>query len=148
MDDWRRNLFGQLVPEARRPTTDHSAATALEIAFGVARSEIAYVLEVARAHKQPVGGSVVGDDIWLALGGARLRFIYDRKNAVIIATVPGRDDVKIAFDGSLQIAGKPVDAKELVRDAIDATVAVWKGAPIGGSPAEPAPLERPKKTEG
>jgi hypothetical protein len=144
MDEWRRNLFSQIVPEAQRPagprpdvTTQHSAATALEIAFGAARSEIAYVLEVARAHKQLVGGAVNGDDIWLALGGARLRFIYDRKNAVIIATVPGQDDVKITFDGSLQVAGKAFDAKEFVRGAIDATVAVWK-----------APAEQTTKTEG
>lgn len=159
MDEWRQHLFGQLVPEAQRPTTEHSAATALEIAFGMARSEVAYALELGRAHRVPVAGSVNGDDVWLALGPARLRFLYDRKNAHITVSIPGHDDARIAYDAAKRAltgpatASGPFEARTFVRSAIDATVAAWKAAPPGApaprwdAPPAPATESNEPKTE-
>jgi hypothetical protein len=162
MDEWRQRLFGELVPETSRPTTDLTAATALEIAIGMARSEVAYVLELGRAHKLPVAGNVNGDDVWLAIGGARARFTYDRRKGVIAAVVPGHEDATIAWDATAHAlrgpaaGGAAFDARTFVRTALDAVVAAWKSAPPGAPPPRwdappqaPAALpEETKKTEG
>jgi len=131
MDEWRQKLLGELVPEA--PTMQRSAATELEIAFGYARSELTYVLELGRAHKLPATGAVYGDDVWLTLGSAKLRFVYDRKNGAITASIPGRDEQRITYDaGAHALDGPsagPFDMRAFVREAIDATVAAYKAAP-------------------
>ena len=157
MDEWRQRLLGELVPETSRPTTDFSAATALEIALGMARSEIAYVLELGRAHKLPVAGNVNGDDVWLTIGPARVRFAYDRRKGIIAATVPGHEEATIAWDASARAlrgpaaGGNAFDARTFVRTALDAAVAAWKAAPPGAAAprwdgAAPAPAALPEET--
>jgi hypothetical protein len=133
MDDWQKSLQAAIVPEASQPSMNHSADTALEIAFGYARSEVTYVLALMGTHKQKAAGVVAGDQVWLALGDARLSFAFDRKGQKITMHVPGQDEATLTFDAQKHAvvgsSGEPVDMRAKVRQAIDATVAVWKGTP-------------------
>jgi hypothetical protein len=76
---------------------------------------------------------VAGDQVWLTLGDARLSFAFDRKGQKITVKVPGQDEATLTFDGEkhavVDAAGEPIDMRAKVRQAIDATVAVWKGTP-------------------
>jgi len=133
MDDWQKSLHAAIVPEASQPSMNPSADTALEIAFGYARSEVTYVLELARTHKQKAAGAVAGDQVWLTLGDARLAFAFDRKGRTITVQVPGQDEATLTYDAAKHAVvgpgGEPVDMRAKVRQAIDATVAAWKGTP-------------------
>ncbi len=135
MDDWRTKLAAELLGDRKTAEPfdfSPSGLTALEIAFGQARSEVTYVLELGRAHGVPVVGNVIGDDVWLRLGATTVRFAIDRNQQRIVAQVPGRPDDTISWDGakrSLARAGEPCDIKAFVRSALDATVAAWKKAP-------------------
>jgi hypothetical protein len=128
MDDWRDRLAEQMVGKSLRPGFTPDAAAQMEIVLGRARSEITYFLELGRAHRLPVGGSVNGDDVYLRLGQATLRFTYRRKDAAIDVTIPGRDMMTLKHEAGrlVDAAGSEVNAVELVRGALDATVAAWK----------------------
>src|SRR5271156_6082379 len=96
-DDWRARLAVELLgedevePISQRLTFAPEGATAMEIAFGQARSELTYVLELGRAHHLPVVGAVVGDEIWIRIGEAKLSFRLDRQATVIHANVSAAD---------------------------------------------------------
>jgi len=62
MDDWHRKLVKELGKETVAGFVPDSAA-ALEIAFGKARSALAYALELARAHRIPATGNVAASTI-------------------------------------------------------------------------------------
>jgi hypothetical protein len=157
MDEWRTRLAEQLLSRggatpsgADRPTVEGlsalGGATAMEIAFGKARSELTYILELGRAHHLPIVGSVVGDDIWIRLGESKLAFQLDRSVTRITATVSGRDAATLGWDARTRAIvlgdagkgdGKPIDMDSFVRDAVDATVGAWNSAAPGPSSVAP-----------
>jgi hypothetical protein len=152
MDEWRTRLAEQLLSaqdpsEGDRPTVEGlarvSGPTAMEIAFGKARSELTYVLEFGRAHHLPIVGNVVGDDVWIRLGETKLGFHLDRPSAKITATVVG-EDASMTWDAKsraiVMSSGKAIDVEWFVRDAIDATVRAWKGAPASLSDTSANPI--------
>jgi hypothetical protein len=141
MDEWRTRLASELLArenaagagaDARTSARDAfapSGPTAMEIAFGRARSELTYVLELGRAHHLPIVGSVVGDDVWIRIGEARLAFTLDRAALAIAAKVVGRDETTLAWDDAARAVtagGAAIDVDAFVREAIDATVRAWK----------------------
>ncbi len=120
MDDWHRKLVNELAKETvAGPLPD--AAAKLEIAFGAARSALAYALELARAHRIPAAGNVAGDSIWLQLGDGRIRFTLSRRAGDVIVLQPGRDEEHVTADQT--------DLGALAREAIDALVAAWRQLP-------------------
>ena len=141
MDEWRTRLAEELLSAQDKATGDRPTAfgpplisgpTAMEIAFGKARSELTYVLELGRAHHLPIVGNVVGDDIWIRLGETKLAFRFDRTASKIAGTVVGQDALLSWDPQSRAIVtriGKPIDVEWFVRDAIDATVRAWKSPP-------------------
>jgi hypothetical protein len=141
MDEWRTQLVAQLLGDARGndragadASRDLAASTAMEIALGKARSELTYVLELGRAHHLPIVGNVVGDEVWIRLGEARLAFRFDRSALRMVASVVGRGEAWLAYDAKMRAVvidgGAPVDVDRFVREAIDATVRAWKSPPM------------------
>jgi hypothetical protein len=145
VDDWHQRLARDIVAETPARALPEGAA-ALEIAFGDARSAVAYALELARAHRLPVGGSVAGDDVWMRFGDARARFTLSRRQAQIDidVTLPGptgpdgqapplerkrqlrwADPQRALLDAD----GAPVDLGVLARTAIEDLVADWRARP-------------------
>lgn len=129
MDDWRKRLATKLLGDKGTPSLSLDARTTLEIAFGRARSEITYVLELGRAHALPLAGSVTGDDVWLRLGESVLRFRLDRQALAIVAFVPGSKDSTFTFDPeyrALVTANRQaVDFDTFVKEAVEAIVHGW-----------------------
>ena len=129
MDDWRKRLATKLLGEKGIPSLALDARTTLEIAFGRARSEVTYVLELGRAHALPLAGSVTGDDVWLRLGESVLRFRLDRQALAIVAFVPGLKDTTISFDPDLRtlVAANrtEIDFEQFVKDSVEAIVQGW-----------------------
>jgi hypothetical protein len=133
MDDWHRRLAGELVKETAAGVLPESAA-AVEIGFGQARSALAYALELGRAHRIPITGSMAGDDLWLQLGEGRVRFTLTRGEGRVVAALPGRSEPQVVPPG--------VDLGKMARDAIDALVASWRAVRAypkmpGGTDDEP-----------
>src|SRR5262245_32020934 len=134
MDAWRKGLVSQLLGDghpAAATSFEPTAQAQLDIAFGRARTELTYLLELGRANKLPFTGSLTGDEIWVRLGDrATLTFRIERANASILANVPGRGDVLVRWDPAKKAAveanGASVDFEAFVRAAIDATVAMFK----------------------
>jgi hypothetical protein len=133
MDEWRAKLAEQLIGHSTASTGGPfrpDPATQLEIAFGQARSELVYVLELARANRAPITGSLTGNEAWLRLGDSTLlRFTLDRREGAIAVSVPGQDEVKLRWNadaGNLQGPEGAVEMTPYVRRAIDATVAAWR----------------------
>ncbi len=134
-DEWRARLAAELLgedevePISQRMTFAPEGATAMEIAFGQARSELTYVLELGRAHHLPVVGAVVGDEIWIRLGESKLTFRLDRQATVIHANIAAADST-LTWDPKgraiVTSAGKAVDMQSFVQGAIDATVRAFK----------------------
>jgi hypothetical protein len=148
MDDWHRKLVEELVGSTPRgagfaPPAD-GAAAALEIAFGKARSAVTYVLELGRAHRIPVAGSVTGDDVWFQLGGSgRVRFTLNRREAHVVVARPGQDEVRVRGDA------KDADLGAMAREAIDALVAGWRALPVSQrTPSAPPPEFEDEPTKG
>lgn len=129
MDEWRKRLATKLLGDKGSPSLALDARTTLEIAFGRARSEVTYVLELGRAHALPMAGSVTGDDVWLRLGESVLRFRLDRQSLAIVAFVPGLKDATIAFDPELRtLVGtnrQPLDFDAFVKNAVENVVSGW-----------------------
>jgi hypothetical protein len=125
MDDWHRKIAAELVQETWSGAgLLPDASAALEVAFGKARSAITYVLEVARAHRIPASGSVVGDDVWLQLGDGRVRFTLNRREGHVVVVRSGQDEVRVRA-GDLETQ----DVGTLAHAAIDALVAAWRARP-------------------
>jgi hypothetical protein len=128
--EWKGRIAAQLVsPEGSQ--TSH-ATIALEIALGVARGELAFVLELGRAHGLPVSGSIVGDDVWIRIGASTLRFNFSRRAGVIVASIVGRGDAQLKWTvdrGIVGPDGMAVDVDRYVRDAVEATINAWRARP-------------------
>ncbi|MBK8217085.1 MAG: hypothetical protein IPK71_25450 [Myxococcales bacterium] len=129
MDDWRKRLATKLLGDKGTPSLALDARTTLEIAFGRARSEVTYVLELGRAHALPLAGSVTGDDVWLRIGESVLRFRLDRQALAIVAFVPGAKDTTFSFDADLRTLvtaqRRPVDFDQFVKDSLETIVQGW-----------------------
>jgi len=147
VDDWHQKLARDLVaPAPAAARDDHS--TALEVAFGRARSATAYVLELARAHRVPASGGALGDDIWVQLGDGRARFTLNRR-AAQIAVRTGREEKRLQWDGARRLIvdahGIPSDVEQIARAAIEALVEAWRKNPaaerLSSIPPQPG-LER------
>jgi hypothetical protein len=165
MDDWHRRLASDIVAETPAGKLGDGEAT-LEIAFGDARSALTYALELARAHRLPAAGSVVGDHMWMRLGDGKLRLTLNRRAATIEADVsigpePAAKDGKTGKDAAASHAspasrvtvvrwsdgqralcddqGAQADLGVVARAAIDALVAEWKAKPAGEKRLSSAP---------
>jgi hypothetical protein len=133
MDDWHQRLSSQLLGTAPQ-TLDPTASAQLEIAFGHARTEVSYLLGLAHTGRLPVTGNVIGDDIGVQLGATVLRFVISRGDGgFITATIPGQEKpARLMWDQNRQsmvIGDQPIDMREYVRAAVEATVAAYKAAP-------------------
>lgn len=129
MDDWRKRLAAKLLGDKGTPSLALDARTTLEIAFGRARSEVTYVLELGRAHALPVSGSVTGDDVWLRLGESVLRFRLDRQSLAIVAFVPRLKDTTFTFDAEhrtlVTASREAIDFDQFVKEAVESVVQGW-----------------------
>ncbi len=112
------------------------AAATLEIAFGEARSAVAYVLEFARAHRIRASGHLGGDDVWLQLGEGCVRLVLNRREGHVTVSRPGQADMRIAA-GAVDGARLGV----LAREAIDALVAEWRALPAHAKRASAPPAD-------
>jgi hypothetical protein len=140
MDDWHRRLVKELVKETAAGVLPESAAS-LEIGFGQARSAVAYALELARAHRVPVTGSVTGDDLWLQLGEGRLRFMLSRREGCVFVLRPGQEETRVRPGEA--------DLGTMAREAIDALVAAWRAGPAQPrTPSAPPPEFEDEPTKG
>ncbi|HEY6459338.1 MAG TPA: hypothetical protein VIY73_04280 [Polyangiaceae bacterium] len=144
MDDWHRNLAKELVqgtPSGTLPDAAAAAAGALEISFGHARSAVTYVLELARAHRIPVSGSVIGDDVWMQLGEGRVRFTLNRRQSHVVVVRPGHDEERVGLGDA--------DLGAMAREALDALVASWRKGPLQHrTPSAPPPEFEDEPTKG
>jgi hypothetical protein len=142
MDDWHRKLARDLVSETPAGSAQNAregerfapdAAQLLEIAFGHARSTVAYALELARAHRLPAAGSLAGDDVWLQLGEAKARFTLNRREAHVVASRPGKSETRYRYDKTMGALvdgdSVPSDLGAIAREAVDAIVAAWRARP-------------------
>jgi hypothetical protein len=137
IDEWHRKLaldLGGAAPAA----TMLDGATLLEIAFGRARSIVAYALELALAHRLPATGSVAGDDIWLRLGDARVRFTMNRREGFVLVSRWQVDDVRARWDEARRaiveldadgLSGAMVDLEAMAQSSIDGIVTEWRARP-------------------
>ena len=139
-DDWHARLLREL---ALASTADGcEELTALEIAFGHARTAITYAIEVARAHRIPALANVSGDDVWFQLGDERTRITLNRRDQHVIAHRPGVDTTRVRWDRNRRMAmngDNPVDVGALARDGIDAVVAAWRARPTRDRVSGPPP---------
>ena len=139
MMDWHDKLATDLA--GPRPGLAPDATATLEIAFGRARSAIAYALELARAHRLPATGGVTGDSVWLQLGAGRVRFTLNRRVGQVEVLRPGQEEQSFKDDSQ--------DLCALARTAIDALVLAWKQLPPGaqsaGDAAPPYADDEPTK---
>jgi hypothetical protein len=143
-DDWHVRLHHELASDSRSVASDE--VTALEVAFGQARTAITYAIELARAHRIPVQGTSTGDDVWFQLGDWRTRIVLNRRERHLIARRPGQEEARVRWDcrsATAMSADGPIDVGTLARDGIDAVVAAWRAQP-GARRAEAAP---PRNTE-
>jgi hypothetical protein len=120
---WHQNLVRELVAETPAGRVADAAAS-LEVAFGEARSAVAYALEVARAHRIAASGSVNGDDVWLALGEGRVRFTMNRREGHVIVSRPDAAEVRLPSEGKSES-----QLGAIAREAIDALIARWRALP-------------------
>lgn len=145
-DDWHVRLHHDLASDSRSVASDEG--TALEIAFGQARTAVTYAIELARAHRIPVQGASSGDDVWFQLGDWRTRIMLNRRERRLIARQPGREEAHVRWDcdrGTAMSENGPVDVGTLAREGIDAVVAAWR-AQAGSHHAE-APASRNTEDE-
>jgi hypothetical protein len=164
MDEWQRRLARDIVAETPAGQLADGETT-LEVAFGDARAAVTYALELARAHRLPAAGSVIGDHLWMRLGDGRVRLTLNRRAATVEADVSlpatstGRADaaggtgkggpapreritVVRCREGEASLfdeKGAPADLGAVARAAIDALVADWRARPAGEKKLSSAP---------
>jgi hypothetical protein len=135
-DDWHRKLALDLGTATPAITLEGPAL--LEIAFGRARSVVAYALELALAHRLPATGSVAGDDVWLRLGDARARFTMNRREGHVVVSRGQDDEMRAAWEaersaivelGADGAAGAVVDLEAVAQSAVNGIVAEWRARP-------------------
>lgn len=155
MDDWHQKLARNLVARTSSGAQAHEEAsareessTALEVAFGRARAATAYVLELARAHRLPVSGGIVGDDIWVQIADDRARFTLNRREAYIAIRTDG-EERRLRWDGArraiVDTLGALADVEHIAQAAIAAIVDRWNRSPAAARLAKLPPqpdLER------
>jgi hypothetical protein len=133
---WHQRLVRELVaetPAGRVP----DAAAALEVAFGEARSAVAYALEVARAHRIAATGNVNGDDVWLALGEGRVRFTLNRREGHVVVSRPYAAEVaRVPSEGMSE-----AQLGAVAREAIDELIARWRALPASARPPSAPPAD-------
>ncbi len=136
MSTWYRGVAAALAAPA---LTDVTAD--MEIAFGRARSALLYVLELGRAYRLNASGNLAGDDIWLQLGQARVRFTLNRRQEVVVVRSL-REELRLAWSkptrALLDGGGTPRDLETIAQQAIDELVEDWHAHPA--SKPEAAPL--------
>jgi hypothetical protein len=146
MDDWHRKLAADLVAETPIGRVPDGAA-ALEIGFGHARSAIAYALELALAYRLPATGSVAGDDVWLRLGDARVRFTLSRRDGHVVVARPRQEDLRVRWEETRRVliddGGAISDLDAVARGAIGALVADWRAGPA----KDKVPSAPPRNTD-
>jgi len=133
MDEWHRKLVSELGKETPAGFVPDAAAS-LEIAFGQARSALAYALELLRAHHINAAGNVAGDSIWLQLGDGRVRFTLNRRAGDVVVLRPGHDETRVTAE---------TDLGAMARESIDALVKAWRELP----PAAKRPSAPPSDFE-
>ena len=128
MDDWYEHVAGKLVaetPGGGQPQGD----AALEVAFGEVRASVAYVLELARAHRINAAGHMTGDDVWMDLAGRRVRFTLNRRERNVAVRVGSDDKRLVRWDEAqstmVDASGAPEHLGSTARVAIDAMIAAW-----------------------
>jgi len=154
MDDWHRKLAGHFVAHAPTTALDEQA-TALEAAFGRARGATAYVLELARAHRIPAAGGIVGDDIWIELGDDRARFTLNRR-AAYIAIRTDHEERRLKWDDAraaiVDTLGTPSDVERIAQAAIETVVERWRASPAAATfwrvPPQPEAEREEETTKG
>jgi hypothetical protein len=145
MDDWQRKLARDIVAETPAGKLEDREAT-LEIAFGDARAAVTYALELARAHRLPAAGSVIGDHLWMRLGDGRVRLTLNRRAATVETDVtlgsPETERKLVRWQeggGLVDDGGSPADLGDVARAGIDALLAGWKARPAGEKKLSSAP---------
>ena len=100
-----------------------------EIAFGRIREVVSYVLELARAHRLPASGNLVGDDVWILVGQARARFTLNRREGMLLVRTT-KFELRLAWSKELHClvdpSRRPCDVKALARSAMDELIAQWQ----------------------
>jgi hypothetical protein len=131
MDDWHGKVARELVARTPSGGLDPHAG-ALEIAFGDVRAAIAFVLEIARAHRIAATGSIVGDDLWIQLGEARARFTLNRRESRVIVRTQG-DEQRLHWDpaknGMVDGTDAPADLEAVARATLDTVIDQWRSSP-------------------
>jgi hypothetical protein len=148
MDDWHSKLARDLMAETPAGTKLADSAASMEVAFGRARSAITYALELARAHRLPATGRVVGDDVWLQFGDGQVRVTLNRRDGHIVldAHVPGpskprHDETRVHWKGGALVdeGGAAVDPGDITRAMIDVLVTDWRSRPASERKLSSAP---------
>ncbi len=125
-ESWHRAVARALAV----PTLTDEAAE-FEIAFGRAREALAYVLELARAHRLPVSGNLAGDDVWVAFGQARVRFTLNRREGHVVVRGIHREE-RLTWNKSVRalvdVKNRTHDLPAIARVAIDELVVQWQTA--------------------
>jgi len=142
MDDWYARVAGKLVAETPSGVPPRADA-ALEVAFGEVRGSVAYVLELARAHRINAAGHMTGDDVWMDLAGRRVRFTLNRRERYVAVRVGDAEKRLVRWDEAkgamVDAGGAPEHLESTARSAIEAMIADWASSPDrddGGSPRE------------
>jgi len=141
MESWHQKLATEILSDSA-PRAGVDGAAQLEIAFGKARAALAYVLELARAHRLAATGSVVGDSVWLQLGHGRVRLTLNRRESHVI--VRSLDfESKLRWDdvsrSVVDDRGKRREVESAAKEAIDELVATWKLHPSQRLSTAPPP---------
>jgi hypothetical protein len=133
MLDWHRRVAADLT--ARTPSGGPDEGdVALEVALGQAREAIAFVLELARAHRIAAAGNLIGDDVWVHLGAARARFTLSRRDArITFRQSPGEGTIirwEAAQSALVDARGQRVEALSVARRAMDSLLTEWSTNPV------------------
>jgi hypothetical protein len=128
MNDWYVRVASRLVAETPSGVQPRGDA-ALEVAFGEVRASVAYVLELARAHRINAAGHMTGDDVWMDLAGRRVRFTLNRRERNVAVRVGDEERRLVRWDEEqstmVDASGAPERLESTARREIDAMIAAW-----------------------
>ncbi len=151
IDEWHEKIARDLAQGNPREMVAEDAA-ALEIEFGHARSALTYALELARAHRVPAAGNVMGDDVWMKLGDGRARFLLNRREAYVAIAISSQDESRARWNADeralVDAQGNRLDLGATARDAIDRLVAEWRKSPARSRVPAAAVKEDDEPTKG
>lgn len=145
-ESWHRAVARALaVPALAEDTAE------FEIAFGRVREVVAYVLELARAHRLPASGNLVGDDVWILFGQARVRVTLNRRESALLVRT-SRLEQRLGWSSELRCvidaSGRPCDVKALARSVMDDLIAQWQTEKSPRLPASSAREYEDEPTKG